>query len=144
MLDSSSERELNAVHSEHSKNLQSDVWRRYQLTKYLAKPGHPYNKFSTGDRNTLANPDLRKMLFNFYDSNYSANLMKLVVYGQSDIDTLTREVEQKFDSVANKNYSQFKLKDHPFGEKAIGKLIKLVPVKDKRTLELTWILPNQA
>jgi len=85
MLDSSSERELNAVHSEHSKNLQNDLWRKYQLSKHLAKPGHPYNKFSTGDRNSLANPNLRQMLFNFYNSNYSANLMKLVIYGQADV-----------------------------------------------------------
>ena len=84
---------MNAVHSEHSKNLQSDPWRKYQLTKHLAKPGHPYNKFSTGNKESLSNPNLREMLFNFYKSKYSANLMKLVVYGQSDIDVLTKEVE---------------------------------------------------
>lgn len=85
MLDSSSERELNAVNSEHSKNLQSDPWRKYQLSKHLSKPGHPYNKFSTGNKESLGNPNLREMLFNFYNSKYSSNLMKLVVYGQSDI-----------------------------------------------------------
>jgi insulysin len=62
------------------------------LSKYLAKPGHPYNKFSTGDRSSLANPNLREMLFNFYKSNYSSNLMKLVVYGKEDVETLTKEV----------------------------------------------------
>jgi insulysin len=90
MLDSSSERELNAVHSEHSKNLLNDSWRKFQLSKFLAKAGHPYSKFSTGDKNSLSNPNLREMLFDFYNANYSANLMKLVVYGQLDIDTLTK------------------------------------------------------
>lgn len=85
MLDASSERELNAVHSEHSKNLQNDSWRKYQLSKFLSKPGHPYTKFSTGDKTTLSNPNLREMLLNFYNSNYSSNLMKLVVYGKSDV-----------------------------------------------------------
>ena len=36
------------------------------------------------------------MLFNFYNSKYSANIMKLVIYGQSDIDVLTKSVEEKF------------------------------------------------
>jgi insulysin len=83
---------LNAVHSEHSKNLQNDSWRKYQLSKYLSKPGHPYNKFSTGNKESLSSPNLREMLFAFYNSRYSSNLMKLVVYGQQDIDILSREV----------------------------------------------------
>lgn len=33
------------------------------------------------------------MLFNFYNSNYSSNLMKLVVYGQDDIESLAKSVE---------------------------------------------------
>jgi insulysin len=144
MLDSSSERELNAVHSEHSKNLQSDMWRKYQLSKYLAKPGHPYNKFSTGDRSSLNNPNLREMLFNFYNSHYSANLMKLVIYGQSDVDALAKEVETRFEQVINKKYSRFHLKEHPYDQKTIGKLLKYVPVKDNRTLELSWVLKDQS
>ncbi len=90
MLDSSSERELNAVHSEHSKNLQNDSWKKYQLSKHLAKTGHPYNKFSTGNKESLSCPNLREMLFKFYNNSYSSNLMKLVVYGQMDIDSLTK------------------------------------------------------
>jgi insulysin len=62
--------------------LQNDAWRKFQITKYLAKTGHPYGKFSTGDKSTLSSPDLRKMLFDFYNSHYSSNLMKMVVYGR--------------------------------------------------------------
>jgi insulysin len=144
MLDSSSERELNAVHSEHSKNLQNDLWRKYQLTKHISKENHPYHKFSTGDKNSLANPNLREMLFNFYNSNYSSNIMKLVVYGQDDIDRLSKFVEEQFNEVKDHQFGKFKILEHPFGEKALGKLIKLVPVKDKRVLELTWFLPDQS
>ncbi len=73
--------------------MQNDAWRKYQLSKHLAKEDHPYHNNSTGDKKSLANPNLREMLFNFYNSQYSSNLMKLVVYGQSDIDKLTKEVE---------------------------------------------------
>jgi insulysin len=74
------------------------------------------------------------MLFNFYNANYSANLMKLVVYGQLDIDTLTKEVEEKFADVKDYKFNGFKLNEPPYYEKTYGKIVKIVPVKDKRTL----------
>ncbi|KAG8217686.1 Metalloenzyme, LuxS/M16 peptidase-like protein [Butyriboletus roseoflavus] len=46
-------RELNAVDSEHKKNHQADPWRIFQLNKTLTKHGHPWNKFGTGNRDTL-------------------------------------------------------------------------------------------
>ncbi|KAF9075695.1 Metalloenzyme, LuxS/M16 peptidase-like protein [Rhodocollybia butyracea] len=47
-------RELNAVDSEHKKNHQSDLWRIFQLSKHLTKPGHVWNKFGTGHRESLS------------------------------------------------------------------------------------------
>ena len=98
---------MNAVHSEHSKNLQNDAWRKFQITKHLAKEGHPYGKFSTGDKGSLASPDLRKMLFDFYNKHYSANLMKLVVYGKESVDKLSEWVLQYFSGIPNKNYTSY-------------------------------------
>ncbi|KAH8117077.1 insulin-degrading enzyme [Phellopilus nigrolimitatus] len=46
-------RELNAVDSENKKNLQSDMWRIFQLNKHLTRPGHAWNKFGTGNKATL-------------------------------------------------------------------------------------------
>ena len=46
-------RELNAVDSEHKKNLQNDIWRIYQLNKHLTKPGHVWSKFGSGNKMSL-------------------------------------------------------------------------------------------
>jgi insulysin len=46
-------RELSAVDSEHKKNHQNDIWRIFQLNKYLSRPGHVWSKFGTGSRETL-------------------------------------------------------------------------------------------
>lgn len=46
--ESATGRELNAVNSEHEKNLSSDTWRLDQLNKSTADPKHPYHKFGTG------------------------------------------------------------------------------------------------
>ena len=49
----STSREMKAVDSENSKNLQSDMWRLLQLVKSLSKEDHPFNAFSTGNVDTL-------------------------------------------------------------------------------------------
>ncbi|KAH7343303.1 Metalloenzyme, LuxS/M16 peptidase-like protein [Rhizoctonia solani] len=51
--ESCTSRELNAVDSENKKNRQNDVWRLHQLNKLLSKPGHPWEKFGTGNRESL-------------------------------------------------------------------------------------------
>ncbi|KAJ4475639.1 insulin-degrading enzyme [Lentinula aciculospora] len=47
-------RELNAVDSEHKKNHQQDMWRIFQLTKHLSKPGHVWSKFGSGNKESLS------------------------------------------------------------------------------------------
>lgn len=82
------DRELNAVDSEHKKNLQQDNYRSYQLGKYLSNPNHPYSKFTTGNLETLRDEpkargvDVRDRFMKFHERYYSGNLMKLTVLGR--------------------------------------------------------------
>lgn len=46
--ESATEREINAVNSEHEKNIPNDAWRMDQVDKHLCDPSHPYNSFGTG------------------------------------------------------------------------------------------------
>lgn len=39
---------MNAVDSEHEKNLMNDAWRLFQLEKATGNPNHPFSKFGTG------------------------------------------------------------------------------------------------
>jgi len=48
LSDSSTNREVNAVDSENTKNLQVDSWRKFQLLKSMAREDHPLSSFSTG------------------------------------------------------------------------------------------------
>lgn len=47
------DREIKAVDSEHSKNLNTDAWRQHQLYKATANQEHPWAKFSTGAGGTI-------------------------------------------------------------------------------------------
>jgi len=46
--ESATDRELNAVNSEHERNLDDDGWRLSQLEKALSDPNHDFSKFGTG------------------------------------------------------------------------------------------------
>jgi len=90
----STSREITAVDNENTKNLQSDNWRIYQLIKSLALADHPYSYFSTGNEMTLRiQPEklginIRELLLEWYAKHYSANIMKLAVYGKESLDTM--------------------------------------------------------
>ena len=51
--ETATDREINAVDNENTKNLQADNWRCFQPLKSLARADHPFNKFSTGNKDTL-------------------------------------------------------------------------------------------
>ena len=52
-LQEATEREMKAVDSENSKNLQNDMWRKLQLLKSFAHENNPWRKFGTGNLETL-------------------------------------------------------------------------------------------
>ena len=63
-------KELNAVNSEFSKNINNDFRRAYHLLRTQSNPESPFNKFSTGNFNTLKKPDIYEHLRTFYDKEY--------------------------------------------------------------------------
>ena len=80
MMSIASRAQVNAIESEHSKNLQSDFWRYEQLFKLRADPSHPYAKFGTGNRRTLNDGDdaTRDALLAFHGRYYQARSRAVV------------------------------------------------------------------
>ncbi|RYG44143.1 peptidase M16, partial [archaeon] len=78
-LESAIVRELAAVESEHSKNLQSDAWRGFQLLKHMANPASRFNSFSTGSLATLNHTGIRAAMMAFTLMHYTAPNMRLTI-----------------------------------------------------------------
>jgi len=97
--------ELNAVHSEHSKNLLQRNWRLFQLLKTTSNPKSPFSKFGTVSHATLRDGpkengiDVREALMKFHADHYSAHRMRLVVVGSDGLDELQQMVVSKFNNV---------------------------------------------
>jgi insulysin len=143
-------RELNAVDSEHEKNLQNDYLRLYQLQKSTANALHPFHKFGTGSKQTLwddaraKNIDTRGELLKFYDRFYSANLMNLCVTGPYSLDVMQDWVVELFSNVADKNRSHpaTEYAEHPpMTANEMGRMAHVVSIKDIRLLEMSWVIP---
>lgn len=137
-------REIKAVDSENQKNLLSDAWRMNQLQKHLSMPGHPYSKFSTGNWDTLeVRPkerglDTRLELIKFYEENYSANLMHLVVYSKENLDKIHNLVEDKFQDIRNTDQSCFRCHGQPCAAEHLQILVRAIPIKQGHKLRIVW------
>lgn len=134
------EREMNAVNSENQKNLENDLWRQYQLTNSLYRPGHPANHFSTGNRDTLGGTT-RDELLAFYHAHYSANQMTLALVSKASLDDQEKWARAYFAPIKNQ---QLKPIDYPtdyLTPKAALRLVRMEPIKDLRQLTLEFPLP---
>lgn len=137
-------KELNAVNSEHLKNLNSDIWRESQVFRHLAKPETVFHGFGTGDLATLKKPDIYSQLKEYHDRYYSANMMKLVVYGNENLDVLESHVETIFTPIVNKQVPAFDyLKDgYPYDESNLNRLLKMKTIKKEKKLKLIWFFES--
>ncbi|CAD6193834.1 unnamed protein product [Caenorhabditis auriculariae] len=147
--ESATEREVCAVDSEHSNNLNNDGWRMLQVDRSLSKKGHDYGKFGTGNKKTLLEDarakgiEPREALLRFHKKWYSSNIMTLCVVGKESLDDLQSYLgDLEFESIENKNVERVAWNESPYGPEQLGKRIEVVPVKDTRTLQVVFPIPD--
>lgn len=148
--ESATERELKAVDSEHQKNVQNDGQRLYQLSQSCSNKAHPYSRFGTGTKKTLWDDpqsrglDTRSALLQFHEKYYSANRMNLCISGPHSLDTMQEWTEELFNPIRNSNIdhpSSEYCHEAPLKESEMGRIMRVVPIKDIHTVELSWLIP---
>ncbi|KAF3920124.1 Nardilysin [Arthrobotrys entomopaga] len=138
------DRELNAVDSEHKKNLQQDNYRSYQLGKFLSNPDHPYSKFTTGNLETLRDGprgngvDVRDRFIKFHERYYSGNLMKLCILGRESLDEMEKWVVELFSDIKNKDLPTPTFQGSPLTETELGTQYYMKPVMETRAVTYTF------
>ncbi|KAF8384801.1 hypothetical protein PRIPAC_73943 [Pristionchus pacificus] len=142
------DREVNAVDSEHSNNLGNDAWRFLQIDRNLSKRGHPYGKFGTGNKQTLMidtkakGIEARDVLLDFHKKHYSSNTMALVVSGKNQLDELEEMVcKLGFADIENKSVTPV-VYDQAYGPEECGRFVQAVPIKDMRTISMSFPMPD--
>lgn len=140
------EREINAVHSEYSSKMLDDFRRGYDVFKHLLNPAHPMAKFSVGSLQSLAGDGdydaLRDQLMTFYREHYSANKMRLVVYGAEPLDVLQGWVETKFSAIPNYQRRVESIEQPLFNADTLPMQVGVVPYRELRQLSLAFPIPD--
>eukprot|EP00804_Cyclotella_cryptica_P020270 CCRYP_015887-RA/>CCRYP_015887-RA protein AED:0.05 eAED:0.05 QI:160/1/1/1/1/1/6/125/1294 len=127
------------------------------------KPFHPFAKFAWGNETSLKTEpeskgvDVMKELRDYYHTHYYAKNMRLVVMAGYELDEIQNRVLRYFSSVPSDprlpsptydsksekncitNLQPYKLPFHP---SSLNKVYRIVPVKDRHTLTLTWQIPS--
>ncbi|KAG0198344.1 Insulinase (Peptidase M16) [Mortierella sp. GBA30] len=141
-------REMHAVDSEFKRNLQNDQRRLFQIGKHLSSRQHPYWHFGTGNLLTLLDGpleqgiDVRDELIKFYHRYYSSNIMKLVILGREPLDQLAAWAVEKFSDIKNLGIPPPSYLNPPLTSKELLKMVHVKPVKDTRTLEIKFLIPD--
>jgi insulysin len=131
------EREMNAVASEHQKNLESDVWREQQLRSVAYAEGHAARHFGTGSKQTLTGVT-RDELLAFYRTYYSANRMTLALTGRASLDQLEQWARTYFGPVIDHQIPPQVYPPDYMPKKAALRLLRMEPIKDLRQLNLEF------
>ena len=133
------QKEINAVHSEHQKNLQSEFLRSYSVIKALANPRHPFANFSTGNKDTLSKiPNLRKEVISFYRKNYAPNLIKIAVLGKEPLDQLEKMVRKKFQPIKKRVHKIRRYSTKAFYTSTVPFSVQTQSLKNIRQLNLLF------
>jgi len=134
-------REVNAVNSEHQKNIMNDYWRQNQITNQFVKKGHPEGKFNVGNLETLGDIT-REELIAFYNNQYSGNRMGLALLSTHSLDEMEAWTRQYFSDVKNHNLERTKHDPIVFEKKEALRLVQIDPVKDLRDLVISFSTPS--
>lgn len=154
------DREVNAVNSEHNKNLLSDLWIRYHVISSIARNGHPLRKFGTGSIETLKYEpekkgiDLIAELKNFHNKYYSSNNMFLTLVSNCDLDELESYAIKYFSEIVDKNiarvdyFGEFQ-KERPYlsimespEDGALESMVYVIPNKDEKKVSFNFQIPD--
>ncbi|HLT13401.1 MAG TPA: insulinase family protein [Marinobacter sp.] len=140
------DRERNAVHSEYSAKLKEDGRRLLSVRKAAGNPDHAFSQFAVGNLTTLENTEenpLRPDLIEFWQQNYSSNIMTLAVYGPQSLDDLEQMVRGRFSAIANRNLQALEHAEPLHSAEQRPERITAETLKDSRSLALSFPIPSQ-
>lgn len=93
--------EIWAVDNEYRKDLPSQQWRDWRMLEYSSNPQHPFHRFTVGSIETLRVHDqnVYDRMLQFHRKWVKAEVMKLVIYGKEDTQTLAKWAKHKFSAI---------------------------------------------
>jgi len=137
------EREINAVNSEHMKNINQDMWRKHNLMFSLTDKNSPVNTFGTGSLNTLQKPDIREQVIKFYKKYYNTDNMSISVASSKSVEYIYNIIDKTFGHISKSKKTDNIIINKPFITENNGKTFHLKSVSNIYEIDYIWEIPFQ-
>lgn len=108
----------------------------------MSNPDGRLHRFNCGNKATLDGPQVRSNILDFHKQWYSSNIMTLALTSKHSLDEMEAWVKDGFSNVENKEVVVPNLVEvDPFQADQMGRLVKMVPIKDEHKLQMFWRMP---
>lgn len=135
------ERERLAIDQEHAKNQGNEGRRAFFVQKELSLQSHPNHIFSTGNKSTLANVTALQ-LKEWWQTHYSAENMRLIVYAPDTLDILADSVANAFNKIPAPMLADKPTLPSPFQAHLAKNIVYIEPIQPTMQLQIHWELPE--
>lgn len=132
-------REINAINSEHMKNINNDFWIIRQLIRDISDNDSVMHRFTTGSHETFSKnyKDLRSKMVEFYNKYYCSENLYIVVQSNMEIINVEKMIQKYFNVIENKKSNLQDLHLYPkFSVK--NKEYQLIPSNDNEFIIYFW------
>jgi len=136
-------REINAVDSEHKKNIHKDFWKKFQLMLYLTNPDSYTNQFITGSLNTLNKPDIRDQVIKFYQKFYIPENISICVSSSQHVEEIEKMIIDTFGHIPKSKQHNKLVISKPFYSINKNKCYHLKSLSTIYELLFIWEIPSQ-
>lgn len=130
------QREINAVNSEHQKNINDDNWREYQTIKNLANKDNKFNTFATGSNNTMNKETIRKAMIKFYNQFYVSENISICIISNIDIKNQKNLLKSTFGNIPTKLKKEITIQKPIYDN--FGKTFQMIPLSDIQRVNYIW------
>ncbi len=134
------DREKNAVDSEYRLRIKEDSWRGFMASKAAVNPRHPYGQFNIGTLESL-DKDVRTALIEFFENEYSADQMALVVVDNSSLDDMESLVAPMFAEIEDRDLDDFSTPEPLYTDGQLPMLLTHQSLKDNYSVAYNFPVP---
>lgn len=139
------EKERHTVNAEHKTYFDNDMRKLYALQRYTLNPEHPMARFSTGDLTTLIDKpesNLQDELERFFNSHYSANLMKVALTSPRPIAELQQVASRYLSQIPNKKVKKPAIVTPMLTDNELAIKVTMQPTADIKLLQVNFLVPS--
>ena len=135
-------REINAVNSEHLKNLNNDNWVLRQIINNISKKDSIINRFGTGSHKTFGTniEKLRNAMISFYNKYYCANNMCITIQSSRPINEIEKMIKKSFSDIKQKKIVHPIIPMSKFS--SFNNEYHLITVDDVNIINYIWEMPE--